>query len=480
MSAPHNATVAARFGAAAPDYDAHAQVQREAAARLAGAIAALNLPRHPRILEIGCGTGLLTQALARHLGEADWTVTDIAPRMLDVARNGPALPGRARYLVMDGEHPGGVGEGYDLVCSSLAVQWFSDLNTGLARLSALLRPGGHLAVATLADGTFQEWQDAHDALGLAAATPPYPVPGAIGAGLPGMQGQVRCEPWTQAHRDGLQFLQGLKGIGATWSAPGRKPLGIADLRRVMARFNQQGATSTYRVAYGMWKKKTAPGVFVTGTDTGIGKTLVSAVLAHAWGADYWKPLQTGVAQEPGDTETVARLAQLAPARLHPPAYVLQAPLSPWAAAPLEGVTLDADVLALPATVAPLVVEGAGGLHVPITDTFMMIDLVARLGLPVVLAARSGLGTINHTLLSLEALRSRGIAVLGVIMCGPPSASNRQAIEQFGKVRVLAEFPQLGQVDAQAVQRLAGLIPALGECLAAAVPCSTNSRPILES
>lgn len=475
MSASRNAAVAARFGAAAPGYDAHAQVQRQAAARLARAIAALDLPRRPRILEIGCGTGLLTQALAHELGEADWTITDIAPGMLDAARAGRPLPGQARFLVMDGEYPDAAGTGYDLVCSSLAVQWFGDLNAGLARLAALLRPGGHLAVATLAEGTFQEWQQAHDALGLQAATPCYPPLAAIGAGLPGMRGEVRCEPWVQPHHDGMHFLRGLKGIGATWPAPGRRPLGVAELRRVMDRFNEQGAASTYRVAYGMWKKTNPPGVFVTGTDTGIGKTLVSAVLACAWHADYWKPLQTGVAEEPGDSETVTRLAQLEPARLHAPAYVLQAPLSPWAAAPLEGASLDVDTLTLPAARAPLVVEGAGGLHVPITDTFMMIDLIARLGLPVVLAARSGLGTINHTLLSLEALRNRGIPVLGVIMSGPPSAGNRQAIEQFGKTRVLAEIPHMERVDAEAVRQLARLVPALDDCLAALAPPPAGAR-----
>ncbi|AHC49049.1 Biotin synthesis protein bioC / Dethiobiotin synthetase [Achromobacter xylosoxidans NBRC 15126 = ATCC 27061] len=210
----------------------------------------------------------------------------------------------------------------------------------------------------------------------------------------------------------------------------------------------------------------AHGVFVTGTDTGIGKTLVSAILARAWQADYWKPVQTGVAEEPGDTDTVARLAQLPPERLHLPAYVLQAPLSPWAAAPLEDAVIDATAIVPPATTAPLIVEGAGGLYVPIDDSHMMIDLIARLGMPVVLAARSGLGTINHTLLSLEALRRRAIPVLGVIMSGPLSAGNREAIERFGNVRVLAEIPPLERVDAAAVEALARTVPPLAECLAA--------------
>ncbi len=225
---------------------------------------------------------------------------------------------------------------------------------------------------------------------------------------------------------------------------------------------------TIPLACGMQNKSTRRpiGVFVTGTDTGIGKTLVSAILARAWNADYWKPVQTGVADEPGDTDTVAQLAQLPPQRLHLPAYVLQAPLSPWAAATLEDTVVDATSIVPPPTRAPLIVEGAGGLYVPIDDTHMMIDLIARLDMPVVLAARSGLGTINHTLLSLAALQRRGIPVLGVVMSGPLSAGNKEAIERFGGVRVLAEIPPLPRVDAAAVDELARDIAPLAECLAA--------------
>jgi len=464
-----NTRIGERFGAAADQYDAHAPAQRITAERLADDILRLPLPPNPRILEIGCGTGLLTQALAARLGPADWTITDISPAMLARAQQGPALPGRARYQVLDGEHPDGLPGGYDLICSSLAVQWFTDLNAGLGRLAALLAPGGHLAVATLAADTFAEWRAAHRAVGLAAATPHYPAAHAIRPASGNLAGGVHSERLIQQHPDGLHFLQALKGIGATTPAPGRAPLGAAALRRVLAQFNQQGATVTYHLAYGMWKNPTdsgLKGVFVTGTDTGIGKTLVSAILARAWNADYWKPVQTGVAEEPGDTDTVARLAQLPPERQHLPAYVLQAPLSPWAAAPLEDAEIDATAIVPPRTDAPLIIEGAGGLYVPIDDSHMMIDLIARLGLPVVLAARSGLGTINHTLLSLEALRRRAIPVLGVVMSGPLSAGNREAIERFGNVRVLAEIPPLDRVDAAAVEALARTIAPLDECLAA--------------
>ncbi|MBI2241935.1 MAG: dethiobiotin synthase [Magnetospirillum gryphiswaldense] len=181
------------------------------------------------------------------------------------------------------------------------------------------------------------------------------------------------------------------------------------------------------------------GVFVTGTDTGIGKTLVSAWLAHHWRAEYWKPIQTG-ATEDSDSDTVAALAPSA--RIHPPAHVFQAPLSPHAAARREGAVITLDGLKLPDTDGPLVVEGAGGILVPLNDTALTVDWVETLGLPVLVVARSGLGTISHTLLTLEALKRRHVPILGVVMNGPPNADNRAAIEHFGGTRVLAEIPPL--------------------------------------
>ncbi|MCA1906795.1 MAG: dethiobiotin synthase, partial [Magnetospirillum sp.] len=136
---------------------------------------------------------------------------------------------------------------------------------------------------------------------------------------------------------------------------------------------------------------------------------------------------------------------LAPAaRVHPPAYVFQAPLSPHAAARLENASITLDGLKLPTTEGPLVVEGAGGILVPLNDRALTVDWVEHLGLPVVVVARSGLGTINHTLLTLEALNRRHIPILGVVMNGPPNPGNRAAIEQFGDTRVLAEIPPLPQ------------------------------------
>ncbi|GFK92494.1 Adenosylmethionine-8-amino-7-oxononanoate aminotransferase [Fundidesulfovibrio magnetotacticus] len=189
------------------------------------------------------------------------------------------------------------------------------------------------------------------------------------------------------------------------------------------------------------------GYFVTGTDTGVGKTVLSALLCRALGADYFKPFQTG---QDSDTSEAARLAGLGPERLHPPACVLPAPLAPSQAAELAGVRLDIHQVRLPGTARPLVVEGAGGALVPVAPGQDMAALMARLGLPVLVAARSGLGTINHTLLTLEALRLRGIEVAGVALIGEPDARNRRDIEKLGRVRVVLELPRLDPLTPEAL------------------------------
>ncbi|RWF14555.1 MAG: ATP-dependent dethiobiotin synthetase BioD, partial [Mesorhizobium sp.] len=146
-------------------------------------------------------------------------------------------------------------------------------------------------------------------------------------------------------------------------------------------------------------------IVVTGTDTGIGKTVFAAGLAGLLDGVYWKPVQAGI-DEGTDSETVSRLAGLSAERVLPEAWRLTEPLSPHRAAELDGVEIDTRALVLPATDRPLVVEGAGGLMVPVNRRALYIDIFARWRAPVVLCARTGLGTINHTLLSIEALRAR--------------------------------------------------------------------------
>ena len=193
----------------------------------------------------------------------------------------------------------------------------------------------------------------------------------------------------------------------------------------------------------------APQLVICGTDTDVGKTVVSALVVQGLGASYWKPVQSGL-EGGGDSGRLQALLQLPAERLLPEAYRLQAPVSPHWAAEQEGIAIDRNRLALPAVSGPLVVETAGGLRVPLRRDWLQIDQLAVWGLPVLLVARSGLGTLNHTLLSLEALRSRGIAVLGLVLNGEPHPDNPRTLSELGGVPVLAELPPLARLDAAAL------------------------------
>lgn len=182
-------------------------------------------------------------------------------------------------------------------------------------------------------------------------------------------------------------------------------------------------------------------IVVTGTDTGIGKTVFAAGLTALLDGVYWKPVQSGIEEET-DSQIVARLAQLSPDHVLPEAWRLKEPLSPHRAAELDGVEIDADALAMPATARPLIVEGAGGLMVPVNRRTLYVDVFARWATPVVLCARTGLGTINHTLLSIEALRARAVPLLGVAFIGDEMTDTQRTIAEMGKVRVLGRLPRL--------------------------------------
>lgn len=187
-------------------------------------------------------------------------------------------------------------------------------------------------------------------------------------------------------------------------------------------------------------------VFVTGTDTGIGKTVTSAWLCAHWQSDYWKPVQSGL-DEQTDSQWVAALSG---ATAHPETHRLKAPLSPHQSAERDGIKIQLTDFALPAHAGRLVVEGAGGVLVPLNWRHTMVDLMQHLGLCALLVARSGLGTINHTCLSLQALKAAQVPVLGVVMVGDPNPANREAIEHFGEVPVLAELPQFTALSREAL------------------------------
>jgi dethiobiotin synthase len=194
------------------------------------------------------------------------------------------------------------------------------------------------------------------------------------------------------------------------------------------------------------------GFFVTGTDTNVGKTVVSAWLVARLGACYWKPVQAGNHPET-DSAIVRRLSDAPPDRILPEAYVLPEPIAPHEAARRAGVAIDMKKLVPPPCDRPLVVEGAGGLMVPLTDRAFVIDLAHELDLPVVLVTRSTLGTINHTLLSLEAIRRRGLHLAGVVVNGPETPHNRAAIERYGQVEIIAEIPWLDQMTAASLKAI---------------------------
>lgn len=182
---------------------------------------------------------------------------------------------------------------------------------------------------------------------------------------------------------------------------------------------------------------------VTGTDTGIGKTVFAAALAGALGASYWKPVQTG---PDSDTDTVRRLAGV---RTLPEAYRFKLPASPHYAAEAEGVVIDPVSLTPPD--GDVVIEGAGGLMVPLTRDTLYMDVFARWGLPLILCARTTLGTINHSLLSIAAIRARNIRLIGVVFIGDYNEDNEATICEMGKARRLGRLPLLDPLNAESLR-----------------------------
>jgi dethiobiotin synthetase len=183
-------------------------------------------------------------------------------------------------------------------------------------------------------------------------------------------------------------------------------------------------------------------IVVTGTDTEIGKTIFAAGLADLLGAAYWKPIQAGLEGET-DSSVVARLGGLSGDRIVSELYRLRTPASPHHAAAIDGVRIDADALVVPDTgERRLVIESSGGLMVPLNANSLYIDVFARWRIPVVLCARTALGTINHSLLSIEALRHREIELLGIAFVGDSNPESERAICEIGNVPRLGRLPRL--------------------------------------
>jgi dethiobiotin synthetase len=193
------------------------------------------------------------------------------------------------------------------------------------------------------------------------------------------------------------------------------------------------------------------GYFVTGTDTNVGKTVLSALLVAALDAVYWKPVQTG-ASEGTDRESVRRWTEVPLDRLPAERYRFDPPVSPHLASREAGVRIDLDAFELPEAQAgrKWIVEGAGGVMVPLNERDLMRKLMVRIGFPVIVAARTALGTINHTLLTLAALREAHVAICGVALIGDENVENRRAIEHYGNISVVGQIPVLEKINRAAL------------------------------
>ena len=184
---------------------------------------------------------------------------------------------------------------------------------------------------------------------------------------------------------------------------------------------------------------------ICGTDTDIGKTLISSLFVKGLNSFYWKPIQSGIESQT-DSQTVEKLAQVSKAKIIKEAYVFSKPLSPHWAAEIDQKTINFDMLKLPKVKGSLIVETAGGLMVPITRNFLQIDQIKQWNLPVILVCKSSLGTLNHTLLSIEALKRRNIKILGLVINGEKHLDNPKTLVEFSGIPIITEFPHIKKIN----------------------------------
>ena len=247
--------IARHFGAAAPTYDRAARIQARIADELAGDIATVVQPA--RILEFGCGTGNLTRKLTELYPSAHLVATDLAPPMAALCRKRLGAPANLASAAMDAEMPAFSAGRFELVCGSLAAQWFASPHQAFAALGALLRPGGVLALTTLGTETFQEWRAAAALLGLSPAIPPYPSLTELDWQRPPgfLVERAREQRLWDEHPSALDFLQSLRSIGADLPAPHTRPLSPGALRRILRQVDAKGhVRATYHVLTVLWRK----------------------------------------------------------------------------------------------------------------------------------------------------------------------------------------------------------------------------------
>ncbi len=191
---------------------------------------------------------------------------------------------------------------------------------------------------------------------------------------------------------------------------------------------------------------------ICGTDTDVGKTLISSFFVRGLKSYYWKPIQSGLETET-DSQTILRLSGIKKENILKEAYIFEKPVSPHWAAEIDGKKIDINLLNLPKIDGSIVIETAGGLMVPITRNFLQIDQIQNWNLPVIIVCRSSLGTLNHTLLTIEALKKRNIKILGLIINGEKHLDNPKTLREFSKLPIITEFPRLNNIDKNNLDRL---------------------------
>ena len=190
--------------------------------------------------------------------------------------------------------------------------------------------------------------------------------------------------------------------------------------------------------------------FITGIGTGIGKTLISAILTEKLKADYWKPIQSGDL-ETSDSITLGSLISNTQTVIHPESYRLTQPLSPHLSARLDGIDIDLNKINMPLTENNLIIEGAGGLMVPLNEKELIIDLIKKLNVEVILVSQNYLGSINHTLLSVNLLKQYEIPIKGIIFNGDEHMETERYIQQYAKIKKLGNVPSLKNIDKEKVK-----------------------------
>ena len=191
---------------------------------------------------------------------------------------------------------------------------------------------------------------------------------------------------------------------------------------------------------------------ICGTDTDVGKTLISSFFVRGLQSLYWKPIQSGIETET-DSQSIFRLSGVKKEKILKEAYIFKKPVSPHWASEIDGKRIDTNLLNLPSTDGSLVIETAGGVMVPITRNFLQIDQIKHWDLPVIIVCRSTLGTLNHTLLTIEALKKRNIKILGLMINGEKHLDNPKTLQEFSNLPIIAEFPKLNKVDKNILDRL---------------------------